>query len=123
MKNQLTVSNRSGKKLGRYLNRRKEDAEWELSLSLLRSTQSLLSTLLVSVRLQLWLEYTSCLLIELPSLSISPSAVYRHLRTSCALSMKKLVKISVAKSSRYWMAHYSAILEFGFSIYYPVVFP
>ncbi|KAG1140312.1 hypothetical protein G6F37_009158 [Rhizopus arrhizus] len=36
------------------------------------------------------------LLIEFPSLSVSPSVVYRHLRTSCALSMKKLEKISVA---------------------------
>lgn len=39
------------------------------------------------------------LLIEFPSLSVSPSAVYRHLRTSCALSMKKLEKISVARNS------------------------
>ncbi|KAI8350384.1 hypothetical protein BD560DRAFT_427404 [Blakeslea trispora] len=39
------------------------------------------------------------LLKEFPSLSVSPSAVYRHLRTSCALSMKKLEKISSARNS------------------------
>ncbi|KAG0938528.1 hypothetical protein G6F30_007717 [Rhizopus arrhizus] len=40
------------------------------------------------------------LLIEFPSLSVSPSAVYRHLRTSCALSMKKLEKISITRNSK-----------------------
>ncbi|KAI8375112.1 hypothetical protein BD560DRAFT_465375 [Blakeslea trispora] len=39
------------------------------------------------------------LIIEFPRLSASPSAVYRHLKTSCALSMKKLEKISVARNS------------------------
>lgn len=39
------------------------------------------------------------LIIEFPSLSVSPSTVYRHLRTNCALSMKKLDKVSVARNS------------------------
>lgn len=44
-------------------------------------------------------EIHELLLQEFSGLSVSPSAVYRHLRTSCALSMKKLEKISVARNS------------------------
>lgn len=40
------------------------------------------------------------LLIESSSLSVSRSAVYRHLQISCALSMKKLEKISVTGNSK-----------------------
>ena len=39
------------------------------------------------------------LLIEFPNVSVSPSAVYRHLGTSCAIFMKKSEKISVARNS------------------------
>jgi hypothetical protein len=58
------------------------------------------------------------LLIEFPSLSVSPSAVYRHLRTSCALSMKKLEKISVARNSEKTLKRKETILHQRFRVYY-----
>ncbi|KAI9264738.1 hypothetical protein BY458DRAFT_547908 [Sporodiniella umbellata] len=44
------------------------------------------------------------LLVEFLCLSISPCAVYIYLGTSCALSMKKLEKISVAPQN-WWDTH------------------